>query len=385
MSDVTVVVCPRCGQKYRVPRDRLGARARCKKCSQGFRIAESNPIDDETICGWVTQDDPSSESVLGATGVVESPAPRPHEVVTRASLTQPAPPNKPRITFERIDEVGAYFEFPVELLRSSELRASFPHRCVNCLTKTDLLCHLLVWAGKLPRKDAFSLKDVESRAVRRLDDLLFRYKGNWFKHLDSLDVLPPPFNAPMPYFICEHCSSVGEITTHTLMHGDQEFCQIGIANLTIALEFYRNNGGRAAPAYQKLLVASRQQRDNEWQRLPFAVRSKVTQWFKLAQDETFLGFYADQDFAKNERGAAGVVLTDRRMVYRKYAANREYVLDKGGELYIEATKSVATISISQENQREASLNSHPLAASSLAKTLTEMDYPWKINVTTSER
>jgi len=384
MSDVTVVVCPRCGQKYRVPRDRLGARARCKKCRQGFRIAENGPIDDETICGWVTEDDPSSDSVLGATGVVESPPPRPKETTTRSSLSQKSPPSEPRITFERIDEVGAYFEFRIELLRNTDLRGSFPHRCVNCLTKANLLCHLLIWAGKLPRQDAFNLREMESRTARRLDDMLFRYRSDWFKHLEPLDMLPQPFNQPMPYFVCEHCSSVGEITTHTLNHGEDEFCQIGIANLTIALEFYRNNGGRATPAYQKLLVASRQQRDNEWQRLPFAVRNKITQWFSPLDEETFRGFYPDQDFAKNERGAAGIVLTDRRMVYRKYAANREYTLDKGGELYIEATRSVATISISQEGQREASLNSHPLAATSLAKTLTEMDYPWKINVKTSD-
>ena len=385
MSDVTVVVCPRCGQKYRVPRDRLGARARCKKCNQGFRIAENEPIDDDTICGWVTEDDPSSASVLGATGMLEAAAPKPKEATTRITpYQQKPPPGEPRISFERIDEVGAYFEFPIESLQDADLRASFPHRCVNCLTKTSLFCHLLIWGGKLPRQDAFNLKEMESRTVRRLDELLFQYKSSWFEHLEPLDVLPPPFNEPMPYFVCEHCSSVGEITTHTLNHGDQEFCQIGIANLTIAVEFYRNNGGRGTPGYQKLLVAGRQQRDNEWQQLPFAVRSKISQWFKLEENEQFLGFYADQDFAHAERGASGLVLTDRRMVYKKYAAHREYVLENGGEVYVEATRAVATISISQPGQREASLQSHPLAASSFARTLNDMNYSWQINVKTLE-
>jgi len=70
-------------------------------------------------------------------------------------------------------------------------------------------------------------------------------------------------------------------------------------------------------------------------------------------------------------------------VYKKYAAQRAYDLEKGGELYIEATRSMATISISQPGEREATLNSHPLAASSLAKTLTELNFPWQINVKTS--
>ncbi|MCP4592891.1 MAG: hypothetical protein GY842_19315 [bacterium] len=385
MSDVAVVCCPRCSQKYRVPAERMGARARCKKCGQGFRIAEDHPIDDETICGWVTEDDPASASVLGATGVLESPAPKPVEATTHANLTAKPPPSEPRISFERIDELGAYFEFPIDLLRDADLRASFPHRCVNCLSKTDLLCHLLVWAAKLPRQDAFNIREMERRTTRRLDEMLFKYKADWLNHLESLDVLPPPFNEPMPYFVCDHCSAVGEITTHTLMHDGAEFCQIGIANLTIALEFYRNNGGRGSPAYQKLLVAGRQQRDNEWQRLPFAVRSKISQWFHPEESEDFMGFYADQEFARAERGAAGLVLTDRRMVFKKYAASREYDLKRGGELFIEATKATATISITQSGQREASLTSHPLAASSLAKTLTEMSFPWKVNVKTASK
>lgn len=384
MSGVSVIVCPRCGQKYRVPRDRLGARARCKKCGQGFRIAERAPIDDDTICGWVTEDDPAHSSVLGSTGVLESPAPKPKEAMTRSTLAQKPPPAQPRISFERIDELGAYFEFPVESLRDADLRGSFPHRCVNCLSRTGLLGHLLIWAGKLPRKDAFNLKEMESRTIRRLDELLFAYKGDWLNHLEPLDMLPPPFNLPMPYFVCEHCSAVGEITTHTLLHEQREFCQIGIANLALALEFYRNNGGRGTPGYQKLMVAGRQQRDNEWQRLPFAVRTKISQWFQPGESESFLGFFSDRDFAHAERGASGLVLTDKRMVYKKYAAQREFVLEKGGELYIEATRSVASITVSQPGERQAVLNSHPLAASSLAKTLSEMNLPWKISVKTAQ-
>ena len=41
-------------------------------------------------------------------------------------------------------------------------------------------------------------------------------------------------------------------------------------------------------------------------------------------------------------------------------------------------------SLSQPGQREASLQSHPLAASSFARTLTDMNYSWQINVKTLE-
>ncbi len=383
MSEETVIRCPRCAQKYRVPADRVGSRATCKKCGQGFRISADSPIDDETICGWMTEEDPSSSSVLGATGVLQTVAPQPREATTKATPPSKPPPSEPRIMFERVDEVGAYFEFPVGLLRDADLRASFPQRCVNCLSKSNLLCHLLIWGGKLPPKDAINVKEMETRRVRRLDELTFKHGSEWFKALEPIEVLPPPFNEPMPFYVCEHCSSVGEITTHTLMHGPQEFCQIGISNLTLALEFYRNNGGHGTPGYQKLLVAGRQQRDNEWQRLPFAVRAKISQWYKPMENENFLGFYADHEFARSERGASGLVLTDRRLIYKKYAANRIYQLETGGSIYIEASKAVATISITQPGQREAALTSHALAASSFARTLTDLNFPWQVNVKTT--
>ena len=382
MSEYTVVVCPRCAQKYRVTPDKLGGRATCKKCGQGFKIAEDPPIDDDTICGWVTEDDPASQSVLGGTGIVQAPPARPKEASTGVHWTHRPPPSLPRVAMESIDASGVQFVFPVNGLHDADLRASFPHRCVNCLSRTNLRVHLMLWATKLPRHDAVHLREMEKRTLRRLDQLMFRYKLDWFSRLESLDAFPPPFNLPMPYYSCDHCSIVGEVASRTLSRGDEEFCQIGVANLTIGLDFYRNNGGRGTPGYQRLLLAGRQQRDNEWGRLPHAVRTRLTHWYTPVDGERFLGFFADHDFTPSERGASGLVLTDKRMIYKKYAANRVFVLDKGGKINIEGSKSSAMIEISQPGEREALLRSHPTAAGSLARSLTELHYPWQVIVKT---
>ena len=73
MPDLKVVVCPNCLQKYRVSADRIGRRAVCKTCGERFKIAEEREIDDDTIFGWVTADDPAGNSVLGSTGIIASP------------------------------------------------------------------------------------------------------------------------------------------------------------------------------------------------------------------------------------------------------------------------------------------------------------------------
>lgn len=382
MEDLKVVVCPNCLQKYRVTADRIGRRAVCKTCGERFKIAEEREIDDDTIFGWVTADDPAGNSVLGSTGIMASPPTE--KPAADQQWHRPSPPDRPRVRFERMDEIGAYFEFPAYLLDDPDLRCSFPHRCVHCLTPKDLSVHFMIWGDKLPRSDALRLNEMESRTVRKLDQMVSRDPLEWFEKLDPVAVLPPPYSNPFPYYVCGQCSSIGEIVCHVLDHEGLEHCQIAIANLAVAVDFYRNNGGRKEAAYQQLLVASRQQKDDQWQKMPFAVRAKISQWFTQAEGENFLGYFADEDFSRSETGTAGLILTDRRMVFKKYASRREYKLDAAGTLFIEADKAAANIEISQEGERDAMLVIKPLAASSLARALGDVATAWQIRMTTTE-
>ena len=382
MAEHIVVVCPSCLQKYRVTRERIGLWAVCKKCGERFKIAEGSQADEDTIFGWVTGDDPAGGSVMGSTGIFAPSAKKAGRPLDR--WRRPPPPKSPRVRFDRTDEIGAYFEFPAELLVDAELRSSFPHCCVHCLSEKDLSVHLLIWGDKLPRADALRLNETEIRTDRKLDELMKQDPVHWFDRLEPIGMLPPPFDLPFPYFVCGQCSSIGEVVCHVLNHEGIEHGQIGIANLAVAVDFYRNNGGRNEPGYQRLLTARRQQKEDQWKRMPFAVRAKISQWFTQQEGEEFLGYYADEDFSRSEAGSAGLVLTSKRMVYKKYASHREYPLTKDGKLFIEADRASAMIEISQEGERDAMLTLRPIAASSLARTLTELQRPWQVRVSTTE-
>ena len=386
MSKPMIIACPTCAQKYRVAAERAGERAHCKKCGQRFRIQTEQPIDDDTILGWVMEEEDASasdQSVLGSTSIFtparEDRGPRP----TIEEWRPKPPPEKARVRFDRIDEIGAYFEFPATELSGRDIRASFPHRCVHCLRKDYLEVRLIIWGDKLPRQDAFHRKEIETKALGRLDQLLRTHQRRWFDQLEPMAVLPPPFCNPFPYFICGHCSTAGEVTTHVLRHGGDEYCQIAIANLEIARRFFYNNGGKSTTGYQKLVQAAVRQRDDRWQRLAFPVRKRISLWFKLHDKERFLGYFADADFSRSETGSAGVVLTDSRLIYKKYGTKREYDVSAGGRLEIQADKRSAVIRILQSGTREAKLHSNPLAASHLAKALTKLSHPWQIKVKTT--
>lgn len=382
MSDAVVAVCPSCSQKYSVPRSNVGMRARCRSCGQIFKVLDEPPIDDETIFGWVTQDDPASQSVLGSTGLFGAPAKDATQVPAGNRWVHPAPPDRPRIKFEKLDETGAYFTFPPAMLRDEDLRCSFPHRCVQCLSRDDLEIHLLIWIEKVPGCDAALINESETRTHRILSREMEEHGLNWFKAIKPINTMPAPFHEPFAYCICPQCSVVGAVRCRVVSDGIGEICQIVIAHPGIALDFFRNNGGRNTPGYQKLLVAARQHRDNQWKSLAVGVRIKLSQWYTPRSDEKFLGYFADKDFDKADRGSAGLVLTDKRMVYHKYQALREYPLDLGGKLDIDASRQIANIEIKQTDRHDALLATTPLAASSLARTLTGLQKPWKIEIST---
>ncbi len=380
-DELIIIVCPSCSQKYRVPEHRIGQRAMCRKCGQRFRIALEAPIDEDTLFGWVMEGDPGSQSVAGSTAIFDSPVANAPE--TRASAPIP-PANRapasaePRILFDRIDEIGAYFEFPVEKLTDADLRKSFPLRCACCLTRKHLLVHLLIWGDKLPGKEALRLRDAEVKTVRSLSSLMSAYAENWFEQLNPVGMLPPPFSLPFPYFVCRECGCVGTVTCHILDHDGREFCQIALSNLSLAVEFYRNNGGRGTPAYNRLVEAAREQRDNQWSSLPFAVRAKISHWFTLENGETFKGYFADADFSRSEAGTAGLVLTDRRMICKKYTAIREFSLAPGGAVHIETGPSAAMVEITQPDQRTAILAATPVVAQTFVQSLNALRVPWAI-------
>jgi hypothetical protein len=383
MAGELLIACPTCAQKYRVSPERAGHRAHCKKCGQKFRIKSEDPIDDQTILGWVMEGDEPDQSVMGSTSIFTA-----HTSSVRRGRPDveewqtPAPPARPRVRFDRIDESGVCFEFPAAELKNPDLRKSFPHKCFHCLGSENLEVHLIIWGDKLPRQGEFHVNDLKSKALGRLDQMLRTDQKRWLDQLEPMSILPPPFSNPFPYFVCRSCNTVGEITARVTSRQGEDRCHIVIANPEIAREFFHNNGGKSAPGYRRVADAAARQRDDRWQRLAFPVRNRIATWFKPDSDERFLAYFRDADFSRSETGTAGVVLTDRRIIYRKYATMREFDIGTGGKLSIKADARQAEVHISQVGTREATLKSNPVSASHLAKALAKLEHPWKISVQT---
>ncbi len=372
-DDVIIVACPSCSQKYRVPEAQIGQKAVCKKCGQSFRIAIDSPIDEDTLFGWVMEDsDGSSESVMGSSSIfgttpVEPPRPR------RAAV-----PSTPRIHLADLDEQGAHFSFPASLLADVGLRESFPLYCVHCMRRENLNVQLVVWADVLSPEQREAAVHAERQTVRPLAHLRREHGAAWMDTIVPATSFPAPFDRPFAYFVCGDCLSAPLLACRVVRERSIVTCRVVVANLGLAVDFFRNNGGRDTPSYRRLLMAGRQQRDRQWTALPVSVRARVSTWFALHEGEQFLGYFADRTGGRPVTGDEGLVLTDRRMVCRSGRVLRELFLVRGGVLEVQADPKWAVVTVRQGREVAASLTVAPLYAGSMAKSLQSLGHPWTI-------
>jgi len=372
-DDVIIVACPSCSQKYRVPEAQIGQRAVCKKCGESFRIAVDSPIDEDTLFGWVMEDsDSSSESVMGSSSIFGATAaepPRPR----RAAV-----PSTPRSYLAELTDEGAHFTFPASALTDVGVRESFPLYCVHCMRRENLNVQLLVWADVLPPEQRGAAIQAERETVRPLAYLRREHGSTWADTVVPAPRFPAPFGQPFAYFVCGECRSAPPIACRVTREQSTLTCRVVLANLSLAVDFFRNNGGRDTPPYRRLLMAGRQQRDRQWTALSVDVRASVSKWFALHEGEQFLGYFADRTGGRPVTGDEGLVLTDRRIVHKSGHTLREFFLVRGGILEVQADPKWAVVTVRQGKEAAAKLTVAPLYAGSMAKSLQSLQQPWTI-------
>ncbi|HXK87527.1 MAG TPA: hypothetical protein PLS82_15950 [Phycisphaerae bacterium] len=381
MSEQVVVRCPQCAQKYRVPRTSVGHQGRCKLCQARFRIASESNIDEDTVFAWITEDDPFSESVAGSTGIFSKPVGPPRAAGVAPRL-EPAPAtgagvSSCEVKLVRIDTQGAHFEFPTAALAGEHLRNSFPRKCVGCGTRIDLRVHLIYWRDRMPVNDALTWQARQDAAMGKLVGYDRPFEPGLLRQLPNARGLAEPFSLPFPIFACPHCRPSHEVQGRVATHKSHETCRLTIASLAVAVDFFRDNGGRNSPDYHRL-IEERDQHPDAWRAMDARVRQRVSQWFVPGEDERFVGFFRDAEFPPGEAGASGLVLTSRRLVFHKYVACRDYSLEAPGRVEIVPRGRLAGVHIYDQSGRPAIVKLDPAAAVDLAGQLRQLRCKWNV-------
>jgi len=345
------LTCPFCQATLRVPREHANKKGRCRVCKAIFSIAAvleqqggGPDVNEDSVVGWLGEDPVARlRTGLRRQARAEQQAqsalkPHPASPADAPAADQaPQPPTakaeeapRPAVRLGHVDDMGAFFLFPPELLYDEHFRLGLPRRCMICGHDEDLLVHLVIWSSKLPERGHFGVHTSYAKSVFDLKQMGAVGGPELLKMLPVVENLPEPYSLPMPYFVCRGCSAVGAIVTDVRYTGDGnvQVCELGICSLQRALEFAEAVCADDGDARRRIQEAIQQSKDNAWKALPVAVRSRIKHWYEPAEDERFLAYIADEDFSKSEAGMAGLVVTDRRLVYRKFAARAEIPLSQ---------------------------------------------------------
>ncbi len=381
MSEHVVVRCQSCLQKYRVPPTSVGRKARCVKCHAEFIIGGDKPTDEDTIVAWITEDDPSSRSVMGSTGIFQGP--ETHQEAPKASASKPVPmsvapePLQQVVHLEGIRDNGAHFEFPAAALTREDLRDSFPRKCVGCSGRNDLRVHLLYWPERMLGKERTYWKDRVETVVGDLERFANSAGSGLLRQLPRTRHLEHPFDLPFPVFACRYCRPSEEVETHVSGRPPHDVCRLRIASLSVAVSFFRNNGGRGSHAYQRL-IEERDRRQDPWRALDPQIRHGILQWFQPQPGETFVRFIHDRDFSPAQAAVAGSVLTDRRLVFKLQSECEGYPLNGEGRIEIMRKGDLAIAHIYLHGQRPAVLKLGIVQADELLDSLRQLRCRWTV-------
>jgi hypothetical protein len=376
MKENILVVCPGCSLKFKVPVHLIGKRARCNDCQTIFVLEAPAEMMEDTVAEWLFEGAVPPKPIDSAAGgkpvkagapAPAQPAGGPTKTAAQAAVhAAPAPAEAHTsaagaVRLERIDDMGAYFEFPAERLPDYQLRGSLPRKCIACSSQESLRVQLLVWTDRLPPRDQLRLQESQASAAGMLADYQGQPLEEYLGRLPQVKMLPVPYSLPLPYYVCPDCSTVGEVFTHVLAHGQKEFCQIMIANLEVAADFLMANNGADSEDYHMILEAWQRQKEDPWRTLSLGVRNRLSNWFEKKTGERFIEYYPDAEFSKAELGTAGLILTNHRGIYKKFAALREFDMNKATNLRCTQGPDKWQLELSQMGTRAATFSLMPQA------------------------
>ncbi len=360
------VGCPSCGTVLGLPSVLRQHVVRCGQCRTVFRVAATQLEVDEQVLGWLKTEDVELEEHPAAktAAPIESDFMVSHgEGLSQADASRTSSPvdvGGGQVRLVKVEARGALFEFAPKRLREDAFRCAIPRVCIHCLARAHLTAHLVIFTGQL--RDSISMEAEHKAGHQSIpQEQLRQLKGaELLAQLPQVPNVPAPANLPMPYWVCDLCNGAGAIGGQIQVNNatGEGFCRLAVRNLKIGLKFFENVGGTGTPVHARFQEFLRHFEADRWDALPSVVGHRVEQWFRAEDGERFLGYIDDLSRRRSERGMAGLVVTDRRLIYHR--PPRHHQIERGSSLSVQVRmasgKEIATIDAPDFKRRSISLD-----------------------------
>lgn len=292
---------------------------------------------------------------------------------------------RPYLIVDHCDQQGVTLAFDAEFLTDAKFATSLPLRCVFTgeADPANLIARPLAFCDRSKGQELLSPHQIESGHESHLganpDPLNVRNAMGVIEQLSS------PFEHPMPYYLCANQGTLSlACWSHTRSNDHGITAYVQIPDGFYALEWLARVNGMCGPEYAQLKVDVESLFGGEWRQLGEDCRRRLAVWCPFEPGERFCHFVSDADFNHHDMGLAGLVLTDRRLVYHKYHKRGQMHYEQGASILIEPGKQgLAMVSIQGSDPskgKSKGINLHMAEVPRLIAAAAFVKLPAKIKI-----
>jgi hypothetical protein len=265
-------------------------------------------------------------------------------------------PHHPHLVVTQCNQSGVTFAFDSSNLEHMGFRMSMPTRCA--------------FSGETERRKLsarpFAFVDRSGARFRAPADLEGKHTTTLLSGQSTRDLLdvmgnldmPKPFNACVPYYNTSDFSHVSlKCWTENRPDGGVT-CYIIIPNGPTALQWLLNVNGSCGPEYGMLENDIGLLENEAWRQIGDESRRRLAVWCPFEPMEQFRLYLSDADFGAKDKGLAGLVLTDRRLIYCKYHHRGSIDLAQPATLAIRDNENFANLTIENSDGKTKLVKLH---------------------------
>ena len=277
-------------------------------------------------------------------------------------------PAHPHLIVARCDQSGVCFGFDSIHLENKGFRTSIPTRCAFTgeTDRRKLFARPLAFIDRSGARIR-SVQEIESKYTTTLlsgqsvDDLL--------TVIGDIEAMPKPFSFAMPYYGCnDQTHSSLKCWTETRADGGIT-CFVIIPNGVTALQWLGNVNGTCGIEFGKLEHDITLIDNDAWRILGDECRRRLAVWCPFEANEVFRLFLSDGDFGSRDKGLAGLVVTDRRLIYCKYHHRGALELKKPATLHIRDEADFSQLTLENDEGKTKLVRLHHYDVPTLLEAL----------------
>lgn len=254
----------------------------------------------------------------------------------------------PYLVVTQCTQSGVVLSFDSKFLKHDGFRLSMPVACAFTgeVERANLIARPFAFLDQ-SRGTLCNAYEVEAGREAKLNKS--HTAKEMLARMGVIEQFPEPFRYPFPYYVRSDHSSESLKCYTTKSADGPTVANVNIPDGHLALRWLGHVNGVCGPEYTMLQKDVARLWQGEWVGLEEQVRRRIEVWAHFQNGERFRYFINDADMPKKDEGLAGVVLTDRRLIYKKFHRQGQVEYGTEAQLIIRPDGTMAGLRVKTED------------------------------------